>query len=99
MTPAEFRRWADGLGLSAVAVETIRGVRDGDPTRRPISGVASNSGTFISEKVGLALGVESDLERARMWLLEDDPTCIEMWEQPLVLRVTWRRNGRRVTVL
>src|SRR5690349_14812263 len=97
MLPAEFRAWAERVGLSPIAFETVRGVREGDPTRRPVPGVAANSGTFISEKMGLALGVESDLERARLWLLENDPDVLEMWDQPLVLWLTWLKNGRRVT--
>lgn len=100
LLPAELRSWAAGIGLDAPTLDVIEQVRHGDPMRRPRSGTRSVAGRWPSRKMGVTIGYESDhVEGSAVVLMEHDPRVLEIYEQPLVLRLDYVRNGRRVVVL
>lgn len=104
MNDGEFEVWSKRVRLSDSAVTAITRVRLSQPTRNVTNTAGNFCGTFASRKMRCNIQWESWTgERALVLLWEHDPTCLEMWDQPLSLKINYtlssgRRSGARTKV-
>lgn len=100
----EFDAWARRVQLSDNAEAVISRVRSSQPARNVSNSAGNLCGTIASRKMRKTIQWESWTgERALVILWEHDPACLEMWDQPLSLKINYvlpsgRRSGARTVV-
>jgi putative transposase len=102
MSDAQFINWANQRGLTEMAKQTISNIRTAPPSRlvgttRRQSNV---SGTFPSRKMGLKLQFESrTIEWPFLYLADNDPSVLEIYDQPPAFKIGYINNGKPVSHL
>ncbi|MDE3078026.1 MAG: Tn7 transposase TnsA N-terminal domain-containing protein, partial [Chloroflexota bacterium] len=96
LTREQFAALCDRLALSSEARTQAEQVRASEPSRRVGGGFANVAARYPSRKMGMVIQAESQLELSAIYLKEHDPSVLEYYDQPPMLKLTYEapRNQR-----
>lgn len=89
MDPAQFQHYCRQYGLTASTCDLLARIRNSPPARR-VRGRAGNvSGFFPSRKMGVAIQFESSIELGAIYLMEQDESVLEFYDQPYTFKLKY----------
>jgi putative transposase len=97
MDQTQFQHYCRQHNLNAETCDLLARIRNSPPVRR-VRGRAGNvSGFFPSRKMGLAIQFESSIELGAIYLMEQDESVLEFYDQPYTFKLKYLdKSGKRL---
>src|SRR6266581_8979121 len=98
MAPAAFQQWCRARALAPSTCDYLSTIRSSQPVRRVTSRANNVSGTYPSDKMGVAVQFES--HKVELWailVMDRDPDVLEFYDQPHTFKLRYlRKSGKQM---
>lgn len=89
MDQAQFQHYCREQSFTAETRDLLARIRNSPPVRRVRGRVGNISGFFPSRKMGVAIQFESSLELRAIYLMEQDDSVLEFYDQPYTFKLKY----------